>query len=310
MKKVRKKCGCTILTVLLALLPVQVAADEPASLSSAADVSKGLFYQSTFDEKKSAVLQMDTLLQFTNDSGFNRIYYSFSSETEQKSLSLPMVRLRSDQERTLEELSYLTPLLEEKRISLSLVLDPFSLSPSHPAFRFVKTVTDHGSSIAVWDGESLHLDPAQEQNQALAQWDLQKRLAAGSIADELLMPNTAFLSPAQDGLKDSQVSQAQKIWKESAVEGFLFLFHMTRLFPPRHQIPVYYLPLGYCLKHWWKISWLIRSILRWTKILWIMKKKPCNGTPGPMAFRLFPACKAPLLILAVRNSISAVRFFC
>lgn len=192
MKKVRKKCGCTILTVLLALLPVQVAADEPASLSSAADVSKGLFYQSTFDEKKSAVLQMDTLLQFTNDSGFNRIYYSFSSETEQKSLSLPMVRLRSDQERTLEELSYLTPLLEEKRISLSLVLDPFSLSPSHPAFRFVKTVTDHGSSIAVWDGESLHLDPAQEQNQALAQWDLQKRLAAGSIADELLMPNTAF----------------------------------------------------------------------------------------------------------------------
>ena len=84
MKKVRKKCGCTILTVLLALLPVQVAADEPASLSSAADVSKGLFYQSTFDEKKSAVLQMDTLLQFTNDSGFNRIYYSFSSETEQK----------------------------------------------------------------------------------------------------------------------------------------------------------------------------------------------------------------------------------
>ena len=102
-----------------------------------------------------------------------------------------MVRLRSDQERTLEELSYLTPLLEEKRISLSLVLDPFSLSPSHPAFRFVKTVTDHGSSIAVWDGESLHLDPAQEQNQALAQWDLQKRLAAGSIADELLMPNTA-----------------------------------------------------------------------------------------------------------------------
>ena len=217
MKKVRKKCGCTILAVLLALLPVQVAADGPASLSSAADVSKGLFYQSTFDEKKSAVLQMDTLLQFTNDSGFNRIYYSFSSETEQKSLSLPMVRLRSDQKRTLEELSYLTSLLKENGISLSLVLDPFSLSPSHPAFRFVKTVTDHGSSIAVWDGESLHLDPAQEQNQALAQWDLQKRLAAGSIADELLMPNTAFLSPAQDGLKDSQVSQAQKM--ASFLEG-------------------------------------------------------------------------------------------
>ncbi len=151
MKKVRKKCGCTILAVLLALLPVQVAADGPASLSSAADVPKGLFYQSTFDEKKSAVLQMDTLLQFTNDSGFNRIYYSFSSETEQKSLSLPMVGLRSDQERTLEELSYLTSLLKENGISLSLVLDPFSLSPSHPAFRFVKTVTDHGSSIAVWD---------------------------------------------------------------------------------------------------------------------------------------------------------------
>lgn len=217
MKKVRKKCGCTILAVLLALLPVQVAADGPASLSSAADVPKGLFYQSTFDEKKSAVLQMDTLLQFTNDSGFNRIYYSFSSETEQKSLSLPMVRLRSDQERTLEELSYLTSLLKENGISLSLVLDPFSLSSSHPAFRFVKTVTDHGSSIAVWDGESLHLDPAQEQNQALAQWELQKRLAAGSIADELLMPNTAFLSPAQDGLKDSQVSQAQKM--ASFLEG-------------------------------------------------------------------------------------------
>ena len=37
MKKVRKKCGCTILAVLLALLPVQVAADGPASLSSAAE---------------------------------------------------------------------------------------------------------------------------------------------------------------------------------------------------------------------------------------------------------------------------------
>ena len=31
------------------------------------------------------------------------------------------------------------------------------------------------------------------------------------------MPNTAFLSPAQDGLKDSQVSQAQKM--ASFLEG-------------------------------------------------------------------------------------------
>ena len=82
MKKVRKKCSCTILAVLLALLPVQVAADEPASLSSAADVSKGLFYQSTFDEKKSAVLQMDTLCLLYTSSFFPPVNSSTSALAE------------------------------------------------------------------------------------------------------------------------------------------------------------------------------------------------------------------------------------
>lgn len=62
----------------------------------------------------------------------------FLLKQSKKACHYPMVRLRSDQERTLEELSYLTSLLKENGISLSLVLDPFSLSPSHPAFRFEK----------------------------------------------------------------------------------------------------------------------------------------------------------------------------
>lgn len=157
------------------------------------------------------------------------------------------------------------------------------------------------------------LMPAQEQKQALAQWDLQKRLAAGSITDELLMPNTAFLSPAQDGLKDSQVSQAQKMasFLEAISGGGL-------------SVSISYDPIvsptasNSCLLSSPGLlpQTLVENQLADTIYPTVNKntvdyeKKPCNGTPGPMAFRLFPACKAPRLILAVRNSISAVRFFC
>lgn len=59
--------------------------------------------------------------------------------------------------------------------------------------------------------KSCSLDQLQDQNLALAQWDLQKLLAAGSIADEIVLLHTAFLSPGQNGQVNSQVSQAQKM---------------------------------------------------------------------------------------------------
>lgn len=213
MKKDRKKWSWIGLAVLLAILPLRAAADDElkASQSTIADPSKGLFYQSTFDTQKTDLSHMDVLLQFAKDSGFNRIYFSLLGQTEEEPSRLPAFRLHAAQEKDLADLSYLTSQLEENKISLSLVLDPFSLSPSHPAYRFVKTAVDHGSSIAVWDGERLQLDPAQDQNLALAQWDLQKLLAAGSIADEIVLLHTAFLSPGQNGQVNSQVSQAQKM---------------------------------------------------------------------------------------------------
>lgn len=186
-----------------------------ASQSTIADPSKGLFYQSTFDTQKTDLSHMDVLLQFAKDSGFNRIYFSLLGQTEEEPSRLPAFRLHAAQEKDLADLSYLTSQLEENRISLSLVLDPFSLSPSHPAYRFVKTAVDHGSSIAVWDGERLQLDPAQDQNLALAQWDLQKLLAAGSIADEIVLLHTAFLSPGQNG-------QVNSPGFPSAENGFFF----------------------------------------------------------------------------------------
>ena len=78
---------------------------------------------------------MDVLLQFAKDSGFNRIYFSLLGQTEEEPSRLPAFRLHAAQEKDLADLSYLTSQLEENKISLSLVLDPFSLSPSHPAYR-------------------------------------------------------------------------------------------------------------------------------------------------------------------------------
>ena len=141
MKKDRKKWSWIGLAVLLAILPLRAAADDElkASQSTIADPSKGLFYQSTFDTQKTDLSHMDVLLQFAKDSGFNRIYFSLLGQTEEEPSRLPAFRLHSAQEKDLADLSYLTSQLEENKISLSLVLDPFSLSPSHPAYRFVKT---------------------------------------------------------------------------------------------------------------------------------------------------------------------------
>ncbi|HAO69892.1 MAG TPA: hypothetical protein DCR31_07470 [Ruminococcaceae bacterium] len=210
MQKARKKWSCIALAVSLAVLPMRAAAEEPTALQNDLDTpSKGIIYQSAFDLETSAGDRMQELFCFVQDSGFNRIYFDPSGQAEKALPQLPAIRIRPNEEKALEELSALTELLEENEISLSLVFDPFSLSPSHPAYQFVKTAVNYGSDIAAWEGENLRLDPSQERNLALAQWNLQKLLAAGSMTDEILFPSTAFLSEHQE--QNSQIAQAQRM---------------------------------------------------------------------------------------------------
>ena len=212
MKKNKRNWICFFLAAVLSAVPLQAAAQEPEARSSAvSDFSKGLFYHDTFSQNKTDVSQVDQLLSFVKSSGFNRIYFSMLPSDGEPFSELPPIRLHAQKNSGLESLSYLKAQLEKEGISLSLALDPFVLGNTHPAYRFVRTVVENGGSIAVLNGESLYLDPALDRNQSLARWDLQKLLAAGSTADEILFKSTTFLYPTADGQANDQVSQAQKM---------------------------------------------------------------------------------------------------
>ena len=218
MKKNIRKYLCFFLAAVLTAIPLQAAAQEPdMQQTPVSHFSKGLFYHDTFSQQEVSVSQVDQLLSFVKNSGFNRIYFSLLSSADEKFIELPAVRIQTPKTDNYEKLSYLTAQLDKEDISLSLAFDPFTLDITHPAYRFVRTVVEKGGSIGTLDGEKLRLDPALDWNQSLAQWDLQKLLAAGSAADEILLQNTAFLYTAADGQANDQVSQAQKM--ASFLEG-------------------------------------------------------------------------------------------
>ena len=210
MKKNKRKWVCFFLAAVLSAVPLQAAAQElDTQQTTLSDFSKGLFYHDSFSPRKLDVSQVDQLLSFVKNSGFNRVYFSLLPSGSEEFSQLPPVRIQPQTNGGLEKLSYLTGQLEKEGISLSLALDPFTLGNDHPAYRFVRTVVENGGSIAALNGETLYLDPALDRNQSLAQWDLQKLLAAGSTADEILFENTTFLY--KDGQANDQVSQAQKM---------------------------------------------------------------------------------------------------
>ena len=58
-------------------------------------------------------------------AGLTGYIFSLLGQTEEEPSRLPAFRLHAAQEKDLADLSYLTSQLEENKISLSLVLDPF-----------------------------------------------------------------------------------------------------------------------------------------------------------------------------------------
>lgn len=219
MKKILKKWSSLFLVALLLATPLYAAADESVSKQLVApESSKGLFYRREPLGEKSVNTQVDSVLQLANSGGFDRLYYSLLSKMgNQQACQLTSIQLKGQKEDSLQDLSHLAARLKEEGLSLTLVLDPFRLDSSHPAYPFLRNVAEHGGALAVLDGDTLCLDPALARNQSLAQWNLQSLLAAGSSADELLLPNTAFLSPIENGQANSQIAQAQRM--ASFLEG-------------------------------------------------------------------------------------------
>ena len=184
------------------------AANPPQTDSEQAPTAGGLFF-SALSGTDSAE-QIDNLLDFAGKCGLNRIYFSCQKSSAQDGASLPSFSIASMDE-TMQNLTKLAAEMEQTDLSLSLVLDPFVLDHTHPAYPYVRRITQLGGSIAVWKDGVLYLDPTIPQNQQLAQWELQKWLAAGSRTDELVVKSTAFLCHSGDGQANDQVSQAQRM---------------------------------------------------------------------------------------------------